>query len=217
MRNARSIMMLLVAVLGTGCDSGPTNPLESLPGDVRAFLQADSTLGVRTTTRIELRRTDVALFRISYGEPLDCPSGCFYARALVVRAGGRIGWATYPDPAPNSRVFRVQPQDTSSFTPALLAELRNKDASAYLAVAFMLACSPNMADAVRERIRAEKPMLAPAPDLPGCIAAGASQADVEQALRGAIELHLEGLRDAGLPIPVGSRQPRTSKVPHSDR
>lgn len=41
------------------------------------------------------------------------------------------------------------------------------------------------------------------PDLPGCVATGASQADVERAMREAIELHLEGLRDAGLPIPVG--------------
>ena len=161
MRNALSAVMLVVAVMGTACDRGPTNPLESLPGDVRAFLQADSTLGVRTSTRIELVGTDVAVYRISYGAPLDCPSGCFYARALIVRAGGRVGWATYIDPAPNSRVFRVQPQDTSSFTPALLAELRRKDATAYFAVAFMLACSPNIADAVRERIRLETPTLAP--------------------------------------------------------
>ena len=41
------------------------------------------------------------------------------------------------------------------------------------------------------------------PDLAGCVAAGASRADVERAMREAIELHLEGLRDAGLPIPVG--------------
>lgn len=161
MRSAVSTMMLLVAVLGTACDSGPTNPFESLPGDVRAFLQADSTLGVRTSTRLELMGTDVAIYRISYGEPLDCPSGCFYARALVLRAGGRVGWTTYIDPAPDSRVFRVQPQDTSSFTPTLLAELRRKDASAYSAVAFMLACSPNTPDSVRERIRRETPTLAP--------------------------------------------------------
>ena len=42
------------------------------------------------------------------------------------------------------------------------------------------------------------------PDLPGCVAAGASQADVERVMREAIALHLEGLRDAGLPIPVGA-------------
>ena len=42
------------------------------------------------------------------------------------------------------------------------------------------------------------------PDLSGCIAAGSSQADVERAMREAIELHLEGLRAEGLPIPVGA-------------
>ena len=42
------------------------------------------------------------------------------------------------------------------------------------------------------------------PDLPGCVATGASQPDVERAMREAIELHLDGLRDAGLPIPRGS-------------
>lgn len=42
------------------------------------------------------------------------------------------------------------------------------------------------------------------PDLPGCVAAAASSSDVERAMREAIELHLEGLRDAGLPIPVGA-------------
>lgn len=75
MRNALGIVVLLVAVLGTACDIGPTNPFESLPGDVRAFLQADPTLGVRNSTRIELMGTDVAVYRISYGEPLDCLSG----------------------------------------------------------------------------------------------------------------------------------------------
>ena len=41
------------------------------------------------------------------------------------------------------------------------------------------------------------------PDLPGCVATGVSHADVERTMREAIELHLEGFRDAGLPIPVG--------------
>ncbi len=41
------------------------------------------------------------------------------------------------------------------------------------------------------------------PDLPGCAAAGATQPDVERDMREAIAMHLEGLRAAGLPIPVG--------------
>ncbi len=41
------------------------------------------------------------------------------------------------------------------------------------------------------------------PDLPGCMATGASRLDVEQSMREAIEFHLEGLRAEGQPIPPG--------------
>mgnify|MGYP005844170057 FL=1 len=41
------------------------------------------------------------------------------------------------------------------------------------------------------------------PDLPGCVATGASRADVERTMRDAIEFHLEGLRAEGQPIPPG--------------
>ena len=39
------------------------------------------------------------------------------------------------------------------------------------------------------------------PDLPGCIATGATIEETEREIREAIEFHLEGLRDAGQPIP----------------
>ncbi|MEX2315559.1 MAG: type II toxin-antitoxin system HicB family antitoxin [Pirellulales bacterium] len=39
------------------------------------------------------------------------------------------------------------------------------------------------------------------PDLPGCVATGASVDETEKLLREAIELHLDGLREDGLPIP----------------
>jgi len=39
------------------------------------------------------------------------------------------------------------------------------------------------------------------PDLPGCVATGATVEEVEREIREAIEFHLEGMRDAGLPIP----------------
>jgi predicted RNase H-like HicB family nuclease len=42
------------------------------------------------------------------------------------------------------------------------------------------------------------------PDLPGCVAAGATRAEVEREMRDAIALHIEGLRDAGEPIPEPS-------------
>src|SRR5665213_2070338 len=40
------------------------------------------------------------------------------------------------------------------------------------------------------------------PDLPGCIATGASRAEAEAALREAIEFHLEGLREDGMTVPA---------------
>ena len=39
------------------------------------------------------------------------------------------------------------------------------------------------------------------PDLPGCVAAGASVASVKTALEAAIPFHLDGLRAGGEPVP----------------
>ncbi len=44
------------------------------------------------------------------------------------------------------------------------------------------------------------------PDLPGCVATGATVAEAEVQIREAIEFHLEGLREDGLPIPPASSQ-----------
>ena len=41
------------------------------------------------------------------------------------------------------------------------------------------------------------------PDLDGCVATGASRADVERAIQEAIAFHLDGLRADGQPIPPG--------------
>lgn len=42
------------------------------------------------------------------------------------------------------------------------------------------------------------------PDLPGCVATGATVEETEQELREAIEFHLEGMREDGQPIPPPS-------------
>jgi len=40
------------------------------------------------------------------------------------------------------------------------------------------------------------------PDLPGCVATGATVAAVEAEIRDAIRFHIEGLKADGLPIPA---------------
>lgn len=43
------------------------------------------------------------------------------------------------------------------------------------------------------------------PDLPGCVATGATRYDVVQEMRSAIAFHMESLRDHGEPVPPRSR------------
>ena len=42
------------------------------------------------------------------------------------------------------------------------------------------------------------------PDLPGCVATGATREEVTQRVREAITFHLEGLREENLPVPDAS-------------
>jgi predicted RNase H-like HicB family nuclease len=44
------------------------------------------------------------------------------------------------------------------------------------------------------------------PDLPGCVAVAETEDEVRTLIREAIEFHLEGLRDAGEPIPEPTSQ-----------
>ena len=49
--------------------------------------------------------------------------------------------------------------------------------------------------------KAENNYSAYVPDLPGCIATGATVEEVEWQIREAIEFHLDGMREDGEPIP----------------
>ncbi len=42
------------------------------------------------------------------------------------------------------------------------------------------------------------------PDLPGCVAVGETLEEVEELIREAIQFHIEGLREEGLPVPEPS-------------
>ena len=49
------------------------------------------------------------------------------------------------------------------------------------------------------------------PDFPGCVATGTTLEEVEQQIREAIEFHLDGMREDGIPIPMPS-----SRVEYGD-
>jgi len=50
------------------------------------------------------------------------------------------------------------------------------------------------------------------PDLPGCVATGTTIEEVEREIREAIEFHIEGLRDAGEPVPEPTSQVAYAEV-----
>jgi predicted RNase H-like HicB family nuclease len=52
--------------------------------------------------------------------------------------------------------------------------------------------------------RAKRNYAAYVPDLPGCVATGATVEEAEALLREAIEVHIAGLREDGLQVPLPS-------------
>ena len=49
--------------------------------------------------------------------------------------------------------------------------------------------------------KAENNYAAYVPDLPGCVTTGETIEETEQQMREAIEFHIRGLREDGLPVP----------------
>jgi predicted RNase H-like HicB family nuclease len=54
--------------------------------------------------------------------------------------------------------------------------------------------------------KAERNYAAYVPDLPGCVATGQTLEETETQIQEAIQLHLRGMREDGLPIPEPSSQ-----------
>jgi predicted RNase H-like HicB family nuclease len=54
--------------------------------------------------------------------------------------------------------------------------------------------------------RGETSWGAHVPDLPGCVAVGETREDALRLIREAIEFHIDGLRQDGLPVPTPSSE-----------
>lgn len=53
------------------------------------------------------------------------------------------------------------------------------------------------------------------PDLPGCVAAAETEAEVRELIREAIEFHLEGMRGDNEPIPEPTARVGYVEIPHA--
>ena len=52
--------------------------------------------------------------------------------------------------------------------------------------------------------QSENNLSAFSPDLPGCVATGTTREEIEERMREAIRMHLDGMREDGIPIPKPS-------------
>ena len=52
--------------------------------------------------------------------------------------------------------------------------------------------------------KADSNFSAYVPDLPGCVATGATIKETENRIREAIEFHIQGMKEDGLPVPLPS-------------
>ena len=52
--------------------------------------------------------------------------------------------------------------------------------------------------------KSESNFAAYVPDLPGCVVTGTTLAETEKLIQEAIQFHIAGLREDGLPVPIAS-------------
>lgn len=136
----RYLMIAATLLVSSACGDRPTDPFSGAPTAIRSFLATDTTLQVRRVVRVPLSAGQGAmLYRVFYGEPMDCPSGCFYAEALTLQIGSRIGWVQGADRIPNSAAFPFQALDSTIFTAAVLTDLGQRDFYAHRTVTQALA------------------------------------------------------------------------------
>ncbi len=92
--------LLLLVLAGCHDDHSPSAPDVFTPTPtttkVNEFVAAQGLPSFRWTDQT-LMRDGYECFYASFGEPQDCPSGCFYGSAYGIRVGDRVGWLGFED------------------------------------------------------------------------------------------------------------------------
>src|SRR3954468_7737497 len=108
MKQIRSWLVLFVAAATVSCSEIIEPAPPQVPADVAEFVSALPKLRSATTV-FAFPEQGFLLFSAFYGEPQDCPAGCFYAEAWGIKYAGRIGWI---EGAPATEVrYDVRPTD----------------------------------------------------------------------------------------------------------
>jgi hypothetical protein len=85
------LVLSSLAALIASCRATTAPVTPPLPDDVAQFVTPLPKLRTATTV-FEFPEKGFLLFTATYGDPQDCPAGCFYAQAWGIKYAGRIGW-----------------------------------------------------------------------------------------------------------------------------
>ncbi|MCD4761087.1 hypothetical protein K8R42_04275 [bacterium] len=141
-------------LMGVGCtkfigntnsiNEGNKSPTKNLNLSVEEFVK-----GAELIEQKELRiffddpNKDVKLFSVSFGKPMDCPSGCIYSSATGLKNGSKIGWLKVIGAVKQEKIIMYDFDDNDKYlySDQFLIALKEKHSNVYQTV-FL----PNLAE-----------------------------------------------------------------------
>ena len=105
MRTHIATLGLAAICVGIGCGEGskgletPFGPVDTFPAEIDSIAAALPFPDKQPVAVYFLEQAPGSLwmFRVSYGEPQDCPSGCIWNTAWGIRTSRKIGWFAIDD------------------------------------------------------------------------------------------------------------------------
>lgn len=89
-RKIISLFSILLLLLIVGCDAVKFGFHDK---DIEAFMESQQLPDAQKPVFVLMvPDQNFTAFRVSFGPPRDCPSGCFYTQAFGIKYGSRIGW-----------------------------------------------------------------------------------------------------------------------------
>lgn len=131
---------------------------QAIPDDVAQFVAPLPKLRSASTV-FSVPDQGFLLFTATYGDPQDCPAGCFYAQGWGIKYAGQIGWihestANGVDPAV-AKYFDVRSTDRYLFDESLWNRLAKEWIGAEFRI--MISCDSDTPSEALERLAVRLP------------------------------------------------------------
>lgn len=157
LRSSFWIATSALAVVAGGCTSvaDPVQGGGNVPPDIHAFVVAELPRPREITIEYRDDVSALLIFSASYGEPQDCPSGCFYAGGSGLSYRGQIGWIRRDGLPPTVTFYGVKSDDAALFSGQLWDRLQSHYISGPFRI--MLACDGDTPAAALVRLAERLP------------------------------------------------------------